>query len=170
MVRRSGIMLMLVLALTLGAMAAQDAEKKASADAVRAQKAWSFYKLDLTVRELDGTKVVNSRTYTLTQRSDEWGQLRVGSRIPTEKAGYMDVGLNLDSRVQDREDATAFDWRLDLSSLAAETGPNGLPVVRQVKSNGSTLLTVGKPIVMSTVDDLSSTHKFVFEVTATKLK
>ncbi len=169
MVRRGGFVLMLVLALIAGVMA-QDTEKKVSTDAARVQKAWAFYKLDLTVRELDGTKVLNSRTYTLTQRSDEWGQLRVGSRIPTEKAGYMDVGLNLDSRVQDRDDATAFDWRLDLSSLAAENGPNGLPVVRQVKSNGQTLLTIGKPTVMSTVDDLSSTHKFVFEVTATKVK
>ena len=172
MIRRSGLVLMLAFALVItGSLAAQDTEKKVASPAPRAERDnWSFYKLELTVREMDGGKAVNSRTYTITQRSSEWGQLRVGSRMPTERAGYVDVGLNLDSRVQDREDATAFDWRIELSSLASELGPNNQPVVRQVKNNGQTLLTFGKPVVMASVDDTSSTHKFVFEVTATKLK
>lgn len=170
--RRFGLVLMFCCALAVTAtLVAQDSEKKAAAPPARADReSWSFYKLDLTVREMDGSKALNSRTYTITQRSNEWGQLRVGSKMPTERAGYVDVGLSLDSRVQDREESTAFDWRLELSSLASELGPNNQPVIRQVKNNGQTILTLGKPVIMATVDDLSSTHKFVFEVTATKLK
>jgi hypothetical protein len=142
------------------------------------EKAWAFYKLTMTVRELDGTKLLSSRSYDFTQRSGDWGQLRVGSRVPIATgtaAGntqfqYLDVGLKVDSRVEDRDNDVAFDWRLDLSSAAADQNPTGQPVIRNVSSNGQTLLAIGKPVVMTSVDDTSSTHKFVFEVTATKLK
>lgn len=180
MVRRFGLVLMLVLALTAGAMA-QDTEKKASADAARAEKAWSFYKLDLTVREMDGAKTLNSRSYNISQGVDEWGQLRVGSRVPVVTlAGegnrptqwqYIDIGLNMDSRLKEKDGTVVMDWRLDLSSVAGENAPGtNQPVIRNVKNNGQTVLVMGKPTLMSSVDDLSSTHRFVFEVTATKLK
>mgnify|MGYP005811347811 CR=1 FL=1 len=183
MVRRCGLLL-LVMVMLAAVGFAQDSEKKASADAAKVEKtAWSFYKLDLTVREMDGAKVLNSRSYTIAQRSGEWGQLRVGSRLPVATGvlnptgpnpvnqwQYIDIGLNLDSRVQEKDDTLAFDWRMELSSVAAEPGAAGQPVIRQVKNNGQTLLTLGKPVMMTLADDLSSTHKFVFEVTATKLK
>lgn len=181
MVRRSGmLMLVLVLALTVGAMA-QDNEKKGSTDAARPDNAWSFYKLDLTVREMDGAKVLNSRTYNISQRVEDWGQLRVGSRVPVVTlAGegarptqwqYIDIGLNMDSRLREKDGTVMMDWRLELSSVAAENTPGtNQPVIRNVKNNGQTVLAVGKSTLMSSVDDLSSTHKFVFEVTATKVK
>ena len=183
MVRRHGLMWMLVVALALtGVTAAQDNDKKA--DVARPEKPASFYKLDLTVREMDGAKALNSRAYVVTQRSGDWGQLRVGSRVPIVTGSisnsssnpvntqwqYIDIGLNLDSRVQEKDEALAFDWRMELSSVAADPGAAGQPVIRQVKNNGQTILSIGKPVVMATVDDLSSSHKFVFEVTATKLK
>lgn len=177
MVRRCGLVVaMLAVALMLtGVSSAQDNEKKTSADAARAEKsAWSFYKLELVVREMDGTKVINTRNYTLTQRVGDWGQLRVGSRLPISDANhqlqYFDVGLNLDSRVQERDDVLAFDWRMELSSVAPEAGANGNPIIRNVKSNGQAMLAQGKPVTMTSVDDLNSTHKFVFEVTATRVK
>lgn len=173
MVRRWGLItaVILVVAFALPALA-QDKDTAKSPE-----KAWSFYKLSMTVREMDGSKTVSSRTYDFTQRSGDWGQLRVGSRIPVATGAgnnsqfqYVDVGLNVDSRVQERDNDLAFDWRLNLSSAAADQNPTGQPVIRNVSSNGQTLVNVGKPAVMTSVDDMNSTHKFVFEVTATKLK
>lgn len=87
---------------------------------------------------------------------------------------YFDVGLNLDSRLRERNDILSMDWRLELSSVASEGATPGQissqPIVRSVKNNGQTILPLGKPVVMSSIDDTSSTHKFVFEVTATKVK
>ena len=172
MVRRWGIStaVMVVLVLALPVMG-QDK------DSTKSEKPWSFYKLSMTVREMDGTKTVSSRTYDFTQRNGEWGQLRVGSRIPVSTGAgnnsqfqYVDVGLNVDSRVQERDNDLGFDWRLNLSSAAADQNPTGQPVIRNVSSNGQTLLTLNKASVMTSVDDLNSAHKFVFEVTATKLK
>lgn len=174
MVRRWGLVVVAMVMLAAVGFA-QDTEKKASADAAaKAEKtAWSFYKLDLTVREMDGPKVVSSRSYTLSGRSDEWTRIRIGSKIPhTSQTGvqYMDVGLNVDARLFEVESGPALGWTIDFSSLAPESVANGQPVVRSIRSQGYSQLVTGKPVLLSSSDDLNSTHKFVFEVTATKVK
>jgi hypothetical protein len=161
------------------------AQDKDSKDATKADKVLAFYKLDLAVREMDGSKVVNTRNYTINQKGDDWGRFRVGSRIPvstgvvstaTSNANsvtqwqYIDVGLNADCHVIESDPGPTLVWTIELSSVAPEPGAGGQPVIRNVRSQGQTLLTFNKPVVLSNTDDLSSTHKFVFEVTATKIK
>ncbi len=149
---------------------AQEADKAKAAE----KQVWSFYKLDLTVREMDGTKVVNSRSYTLSGRGEEWTRIRIGSKIPVTNAQtgtqYMDVGLNVDSRIYEFESGPALSWTIDFSSLAPEAVSSGQPVVRSVRSQGYSPLVMGKPVLLSSSDDLNSSHKFVFEVTATKVR
>ncbi len=63
--------------------------------------------------------------------------------------------------------------RGEVSNLDVEMGstPEHLtPVVRQIKISGDTLLVVGKPIVIGSVDDPNSKRQFQLEVTVTKLK
>ena len=64
--------------------------------------------------------------------------------------------------------------RGEVSNLDVETGEHSgallPPVVREIKINGDTLLVVGKPIVIGSVDDPNSKKQFQLEVTATKLK
>jgi hypothetical protein len=45
-----------------------------------------------------------------------------------------------------------------------------LPIVRQIKISGSTLLVVAKPILIGSMDDPNSKRQFQLEVTVTKLK
>lgn len=179
MVRRCGLLaITLVVALMFtGVTTAQDNEKKAEKTAAASKvdrEPWSFYKLDLTVREMDGAKVVNTRSYTLNGRGDEWSRVRVGSRIPVNTGNgitYVDLGLNADCHLMDNDAETSLSWTIDLSSAAPETLTTGQqPVIRTVRSQGQIPLILGKPILLSSSDDLNSTHKFVFEVTATKLK
>jgi hypothetical protein len=173
--RRCGLLVLVIVMLAAVGLA-QDTERKASADAAaKAEKtAWSFYRLDLTVREMDGAKLVNSRSYTLSGRSDEWTRIRIGSKIPvnTSQTGvqYLDVGLNVDARLFEFDSGPALGWTIDFSSLAPESVANGQPVVRSIRSQGYSQLAIGKPVLLSSSDDLNSTHKFVFEVTATKVK
>jgi hypothetical protein len=169
MVRRWGRIaaFILVVAMTLPVMG-QDKD----ADKAKAQP-WAFYKMDLTVREMDGTKTLSTRTYNLTQRESYWGMLRVGNRLPiTDKNGnfqYIDIGLNLDSQIQGRDDDVALNWRMEFSSVAPELS-EGKPVVRSVKNDGQTLLIPGKQVQLSSIDDVNTSHRFVFELTATKVK
>ena len=62
----------------------------------------------------------------------------------------------------------------EISNLDVETGEHSgamlPPVVRQIKINGSTLLVVGKPIMIGSVDDPNSKRQFQLEVTITKLR
>jgi hypothetical protein len=176
MVRRWGL-LMLAAILTLSAVSFAQPDKPKPAPDLS-----SFYKLDLTVREMDGSKTLNIRTYAISQGLDDWGQLRVGSRLPVVTGAfttegkehtqwqYIDIGLNMDSRLREKDGVVSLDWRLELSSVATERNESNQPIVRTVKNNGQTVLPMGKPTVMASVDDLSSTHKFLFEITATKVK
>lgn len=179
MVRRWGIVAALILMVALALMAQDKAPDKDKNAAKTSEQSLAFYKLDLAVREMDGSKVVNTRNYTINQRGDDWGRFRVGSRVPVvtgtannipTQVQYIDVGLNADCHVVETADGPTLNWTIDLSSAAPETVSNGQPVIRNVRSQGQTLLTFNKPIVLSSSDDLSSTHKFVFEVTATKVK
>jgi hypothetical protein len=45
-----------------------------------------------------------------------------------------------------------------------------MPVLRQLRISGATIVTTGKPIVIGVVDDPNSKRQFQLEVTATKLK
>jgi hypothetical protein len=176
MVRRWGMITTLILTavMTLPVMAQDKNAANPSEQPV------TFYKLDLVVREMDGNKIVNARNYTINQRGDDWGRFRVGSRIPISVSSsnsttpgslqYIDVGLNADCHILETVEGPTLNWTIDLSSVAPETVANGQPVIRNVRSQGQTILSFNKPVILSSSDDLSSTHKFVFEVTATKIK
>ena len=184
MVRRWGRIVGLVIMLSMALpLLAQDKDNK---DAVKASdKAHAFYRLDLSVREMDGSKAVNTRNYTLNSEGNEWGRFRVGSKIPVSTGAinltgptpgpvtqwqYIDVGLNADCHIVDSDSGPTLIWTIELSSVAPELGAGGQPIIRNVRSQGATLLLLNKPTLLSTADDLSSTHKFVFEVTASQLK
>lgn len=178
MVRRWGMIAgFLIIIATVLPVLAQD-----SKDTKPADKSVAFYRLDLSVREMDGSKAVNTRNYTLNAQGNEWGRFRVGSRIPVSTGTfsstggnstnwqYMDVGLNADCHIVESDPGPTLTWTIELSSVAPEMGAGGQPIIRNVRSQGATLLFLNKPTVLSTSDDLSSTHKFVFEMTATKIK
>lgn len=163
-------MTLAVLALLLPAIGlAQETDKKAPQE----ERTSGFYKLDIVMREMEDGKTVNTRNYMLMLRGDESGQLRVGSRVPIGKEAqiqYFDVGLKMDCQVRERG-GDAFLWaRIELSNIAtdASTPAPVAPVVRQISSAVQTQLVMGKPIVMTSLDDVVTKRRFVFEVTANR--
>jgi hypothetical protein len=143
----------------------------------KAQAESGFYKLDFIVRELEDGKTVNTRNYTLMARTGEWQQLRVGTRVPVTtkdtNVSWQDLGFNLDCRILGQEENAALITKAEIASFATDgekTGPNGAPLIRQVQMNASAPLTIGKSVVLSAVDELSSKHRFQLEVIATRAK
>jgi hypothetical protein len=144
------------------------------------------YKVEFTVNELDGGKKINSRSYSMQMlaqpipnRQPPWSEtkrLRVGSKVPyatgTESKGvqYMDVGMDIDCRLMPMGNGkvgigTAWEY----SSLGGEQGHDTQnPVVRHVRSEVEAVVPLDKPTVISEVDDVASTHRYVFEVKVTK--
>ena len=139
---------------------------------------WKFFKLDFAVRELDGGKSVNTRNYTMMTKSGDWQQLRVGTRVPItveeNKVQYTDVGLSVDCRILEGPGGLALVTKAEITSFANPDGEKGAltgtPLMRHVQMNTSALITPGKPVVISGVDELNSNHRFQLEVTATELK
>lgn len=139
------------------------------------------YKLDFSVNELDDGKKINSRQYSMNLSAGDANEIKIGTRVPAEfKSGefqYLDVGTNIWCRLRDRKDVTwlvndvLLNIRSEISNFAVPDGGQAMrPIVRQLKIDASTIATVGKPMVVGSVDDQNSKRQFQLEVTVTRLK
>jgi hypothetical protein len=137
------------------------------------------YHLDFSVNELEDGKKINSRQYSLNVNTNDGGsEIRIGTRVPVEaKEGefqYLDVGTNINARISEQRGQMALTVRAEISNFAMpEQGQekhDSRPVLRELKISGSTLLPLGKPMIIGSVDDPSSKRQFQLEVTVTKLR
>ncbi len=102
---------------------APDAAPKASAHSAADATPRHCYALNYVLKELDGTKVINQRSFVLNTLASnsainspvaDWSRLRVGNRVPVfvhsqEKGStntvtdfnYIDVGVNIDNRLRE---------------------------------------------------------------------
>ena len=200
--KRMAILLMTIaiaLGNSIGSLAAQEqpGEGKASAPAARAVRA---YHLDFVIKEMEGTKKINSRHYSTDLNAGEAGTVKIGTRVPVVTSGkdafpeqwqYMDVGTTIHCRLLERGNDVVIDVHTDVSDFAlpqagspasrgggASVGTTGSaaaaslphPVVRQMQLEGVTLLVTDKPMMLAGVDDPNSDREFQLEVTATRLK
>jgi hypothetical protein len=61
--------------------------------------------------------------------------------------------------------------RSDFSNLASpEEQHSTQPIIRQIKINGRTVTSLGKPVIIGSVDDPNSNRQFQLEATVTRLK
>jgi hypothetical protein len=140
------------------------------------------YKVDFTVNEVDGGKKINSRSYMMLLRAQavpQWSdrqQLRIGSRVPistgTGQFQYQEVGMNIDCRLMPTGNANVvLDTSWKYSGLESEQGSHDpeRPVFRQVDSHVWAVVPLDKPTVISEMDDVASTRRYVFEVKVTKI-
>ena len=139
-----------------------------------------FYKLEFVLKEVEGTKVVNSRSYSMTvpveapgQNNAGSGSIRTGSRVPVTNSGsgfnYIDVGVSIDCRtLREMQSDISLYVSADISSHSVEpTLP--APVIRQNKWSSTVLLPIRKPTVIFASDDATSKRQMQLELTATPL-
>ena len=103
-----------------------------------------------------------------------FGRIRVGNRSTCRpEVVYRDVGMNIDCRPREREGGAALDITLDSTSVVPpehSQAATGNPVVRQQRINMMSVVTLGKPTLVSSMDDVESNRRYEIEVTATKVK
>jgi hypothetical protein len=153
---------------------AQESEKQARS---KEKQPAETYRLDFVVNELEDSKKVNTRTYSVVLEGENWSRLRIGTRVPIQqenKVVYMDVGLDLDCRLHEGEDGPSLELILEMSSFAIPeqgTAANpGPPPLRNFRTQTTSALALGKPTVVTSADDMASKRRFQVEVTATKVK
>jgi hypothetical protein len=134
------------------------------------------YRLDFAINELENGKKINTRRYSQIQVEDyQFRGLKIGSRVPVATGDaqfqYIDVGTNISTKLYPQANELMLDVKAEISNIAGagEESQSSHPIVRQMVIAGSMTLIPGKPLVIGSVDDPSSTHTFQLEVTATKL-
>jgi hypothetical protein len=139
--------------------------------------------VEFVFSELQDNKIVNSRTYEMLAQSGIGAgyppnKIRAGARVPVltgPSFQYFDIGMNIDCRVEDRDGGIGLNITADSSSLTfpeadKSTPGSGHPIVQQFRAEVDTVVTPGKPTIVSKMDDPSSKRRFQLEVTASKAK
>jgi hypothetical protein len=140
-----------------------------------------YYKLEFVVKEVEGTKVLNSRSYSiLTSDGDKSAStIRAESKVPwVSKQGpstqfqQINVGLRVDIHgVKEILNRLSFNIVVDLTSMAeADSAPLApVPVTRQNTWNSALAVPFKKPTVVFTSDVADAKRQMQVEVTATPL-
>jgi type II secretory pathway component GspD/PulD (secretin) len=142
------------------------------------------YRLTYTMTELDGGKTVSTQHFSMIVVDGQHTSMKEGSKIPvaTGEVGkgndvqtqftYLDVGMNFDSQIDEVANGVRLQAKVEQSSLGEPTTIAGVqePVVRQTVVQGTSLLTLGKPSMLGSVDVPNSTHHFDIAVVADELK
>ena len=146
------------------------------------RKPSNVYRVEYTIREVEGGKVLNSRKYMLMAEEQQWARTRVGSRVPyptgtgeVRQIQYQDVGMSIDCRVREREDQFLLDTTVESSGVAASESSSlaistGSPVFRRVNSTVTAAVTLGKSTIIGSMDDVTSNRRYEIEVTVTQVK
>jgi hypothetical protein len=138
-----------------------------------------FYKLDFVVKEMEGGKAVNSRTYftmlavQASGRDASKATIRAGGRVAVQTGNNIqnfELGVNVDcSDLREYGADVSLYVTTDISTIVPE-GAGAVPMTRQNRWAGSVFLPIKKPTVVFSSDDLSSKRQMQLELTATPIK
>jgi len=156
-----------ILALTIagGTCLCQDAEPA------------KFYKLEFVIKEAEGSKVLNSRIYSMmVEAGSHISEIRAGSKIPyvskqggTTEFQQIDIGVNIDAReIKALPNRLTFTTLVEISSLAEGAhDPTDHPVVRQTRWTSTATVQLKKPTLLFSSDSTDAKTQMQVEVTAT---
>jgi len=174
-----GLAKLLVISLCWSTPASRAQEQSASKTSSEAmEKPASPYRLDFSVNEIEDGKKVNTRQYSMNLNAGNANavQVKIGTRVPVEaKQGefqYIDVGTNIWARLTEHDNSLLLEVRGEISNFAIpdQANRNSMPLLRQLQINANTVVLLGKPMVVGSVDDPNSKRQFQLEVVTTRLK
>jgi type II secretory pathway component GspD/PulD (secretin) len=136
------------------------------------------YRLTFTMTESDAGKRVGTQHYTLIVRDGMRTTVKQGSKIPivTGSTGaggaaqtqfqYLDIGINFDTTLSVAGNSGELKAKVEQSSAAEDHLIAGVqePVVRQSVFEGNAELTMGKPLILSSIDVPGSTRHVDLDV------
>jgi type II secretory pathway component GspD/PulD (secretin) len=144
-----------------------------------------IYRLTYTIIDMDSGKRTGAQTFALIAASSERTIFKQGSKVPivtgsfetgssaaNTQVQYQDVGLAINFTVEGRADGVALQSKVEQSTLAEDksgVGPQD-PVLRQSVLEGSTALTLGKPLVLGSLDIPGTTRKQEISVVSELVK
>ena len=136
----------------------------------------AIYKIDFTIRDTGDAAGKSGRKYSMLVTEHQKSIFKVGNRVPMASSSqglgtqftYVDVGVNIDCVIEERDSKVAMHADLDLSNAV---NPNAAanPTISQIKLVIDTTVTPGKPAVVASFDDPVTSRKFEVEASAAKM-
>jgi hypothetical protein len=144
----------------------------------KSEMAPQTYRLTYTLTEMDGSKRLGIQHFSLTVNPGKDARIRLGSKVPiaTESSNpaslapaqiqYQDIGLTIWARVKDFSAGVLVDSEVDQTGVSEEPSNvgRGDPVIRQARLQNTALLTLGKPVMLGSLDVPGSTRHLDIEV------
>ncbi|MDQ2949502.1 MAG: hypothetical protein M3Y27_26785 [Acidobacteriota bacterium] len=138
-----------------------------------------FYKLDFTVKDMEGARSMSSRTYSMVAATDgPNSSIRAGSKVPipsspgsTQPFSFIELGVNIDCRaIKEVQNELSLNVTADVSSSGQEATPPAYPIIRQNKWSSSVIVPLRKPTLIFSSDDVTTKRQIQLELTATPIK
>jgi len=137
----------------------------------------ALYKLDITMHDSTDVAAKNGRRYSLLLNGNNKSVMKMGNRVPAATGGsgqftYIDVGVNIEAVVAERNGKYLVHANLDMSTVippdkTASAIPN--PTISQIRIDVDTSVTPGKPTVVASFDDPSTARKVDIDFLLTKM-
>jgi len=156
---------------------AQTSDNKPTEDAP--QGVPHTYRLTYTITETDGTRPLGSQHFAMTVNARAGdASLKLGSKVPvitgsystTASASqtqftYLDVGLNIKAHLIEFPGGAQVFSKIEQSSVADKpSNLQGEPIIRQATLENTALLSLGKPVMLGSLDVPGSTRHLDIEV------
>ena len=138
------------------------------------------YRLIFTTIEMDGSKRIGVQHFSMIAAAGQRTVMKQGSKVPiatgsysaTGNTGaqtqftYLDVGMNFDATLDELADGARLRSKVEQLGIAEQTSGVGSqdPIIRQSLLEGTSYLTVGKPLVLGSIDIPGSTRHLDIEV------
>jgi len=130
------------------------------------------YRLTYTITETDGGKRVGTQHFTMVVVTGQRTVLKQGDKVPivtgsiTEgtstksQVTYLDIGMNFDATLDEFVNGVRLRTKVEQLSVAEERSGVGAqdPIIRQTALEGTSFLTLGKPLMLGSLDIPDSTR------------
>ncbi|MDQ6759518.1 MAG: hypothetical protein M3Z32_06585 [Acidobacteriota bacterium] len=143
------------------------------------QESLQFYKLEFTVKDMEGARALSSRTYSMvTGAGMANSSIRAGSKVPipaspgsTQPFTFIELGVNIDCRaIKEVQNELSLNVTADISSTGQEAASSAYPIIRQNKWSSSVVVPLRKATLIFSSDDVTTKRQIQLELTATPVK
>lgn len=143
------------------------------------------YRLTYTLTQVEDGKRAGSQHFELVVASGDRADIKQGTRVPIQTGSfnkdanskesqvqYMDIGLGIESRAEGFADGVKVTSKIAESSVGDEHSSFGGedPVVHQTELSATSVLPLGKPVVLGSLDVPGTANRLEVEVTAELVK
>jgi type II secretory pathway component GspD/PulD (secretin) len=146
------------------------------------------YRLTYTITELDAGKPIGTEHLSMVVFDGQHTSVKEGDKIPIATGSYsdgsatasgvqtqftyLDVGMNFDATLNEYDDGALLKTKVEQSSLGQPSTIAGVqePVVRQTVFDGISFLTLGKPVMLGSIDVPTTTRRLDIAVVLEQIK